>query len=1134
MANFVHLHLHTEYSLLDGVSKIPKLVEKIKTLEMNACAITDHGVMFGTYDFWSKCRAEGIKPIIGCEVYVANRSRKDKDPGIDNERYHLTLLAKTKEGYHNLIKMVSEAHTEGFYYKPRTDRESLEKYGKGIIALSGCLASNFNRYLVQNKRTEAVEWLQFLGDCFDEVYVELQRNGIKESEDLIATQVAIAKELGLGIVATGDVHYIEKEDYKIQEIAWCISDGKKITDSDRRQYGSTEFYVKSPAQMAELFADLPEAVENTQKIADSIEEYSLEFDRIQPKFDKKLDVDATREKMREETYAGAKIRYGEITPDIKQRIDYELSIINEKGYNDYFLVVQDYIRWAKEQGIIVGPGRGSGAGSVVAYALGITNLDPIRWDLIFERFLNPERPSPPDFDIDFQDDRRDELFQYVTKKYGADSTSYVGTFGRLKTRAAIRDIARVMGIDLQLADKLSKMVLTKFGKVYKLKQMRKEVPEFDELLKSDPILEELAGYVDQMDELARHVSIHASAYLITPQPVTDYTPVQLETKGGEKIITQLEGPALESLGLMKFDFLGLANLTIIKNTLIQIKYQHGKDIDIDNIPLDDEKTFQLFREANTTAVFQFESEGMKKYLRELQPTEIEDLIFMNAAYRPGAMNYIHDYILRKNGKQPVSYPHPDLESVLKSTYGFAIYQEQVMNIAVDFAGYSLGEADMLRRAMGKKKPEVMAKEKEKFAQKAIAKGYTAEDAAKVFSYMEPFADYGFNRSHSAAYAMIAYQTAYLKSNYPLEFTAGLMQTDLGSSDKLQRDLIEAKNMHIQILPPSVNHSFYSFSIEGSAIRFGLGGIKTGGEKTMKAIVDERIANGKYAHLDDLIERVSVEHLTKKDLECLIQAGAMDEFGPRNALLAIMPGIYDRLNKQAKGPTNQIGLFATLMDTADSQTARITSAATPLPQLDPLSEEQKLQWEKELIGVFLSNHPLDAYEWAVNTDGFISLDKLSTMNDGAKVKALAVIDNSKQIRSKRDGKPMAFLTISDKYGSAEAVVFNSVFTEVANLLSTTAPVVIFGKVSQRNEEPSIVVDSIAPAEEIAQQMNITLDIRNVTDKDALARLKGCFSEDGSVTVTVIYGSQKEPKKLNRKMHSDPQCMEVIKEFLKNNG
>lgn len=1128
MANFVHLHLHTEYSLLDGVSKIDKLISKVTALGMNACALTDHGVMYGAYEFWQKCKDAGIKPIIGCEVYVSNRKRTDKESGIDNERYHLTLLAKNKEGYHNLLKMVSAAHTEGFYYKPRTDRELLQKHGKGIIALSGCLASNFNRYLAANKPDEAAEWLDFLKSSFDEVYVELQRNGIQESIDLIPIQIEMAKKAGLKLVATCDVHYIEPEDFKIQEIAWCISDGKKLTDKDRRQYGSQEFYVKSPEQMTELFADIPEAVTNTQKIADSVEEYTLEFDRIQPRYDPEMKAVETQAKLKEEAFSGGEQRYGKITKEIKERIEYELEVIHNKGYDDYFLVVQDYIRWARDNGILVGPGRGSGAGSVVAYNLGITNLDPFKYDLIFERFLNPERPSPPDFDIDFQDDRRDELFKYVDQKYGHGYTSFIGTFGRLKAKAAIRDVARVMDIDLRIADKLSKMVIVKFGRSHTVEKMMEEVPEFAEIINADPKLIELAGYVSKLDKVARHVSTHACGYLVTPTPITDYVPVQLESKGGDKIVTQFEGGQIEGLGLMKFDFLGLSNLTIIGNTIKQIKYARGEDLDIDQIPLDDPKTYKLFQEGNTTAVFQFESEGMKTYLRELKPTDLEDLIFMAAAYRPGPMQYIPDYIARKFGRQEVEYPHPSLEPILKSTYGFAIYQEQVINIAVTYANYSLGEADLLRRAMGKKKPEVMAKEKTKFLEKAAKLGHPEEKSAEIWAYLEPFADYGFNRSHSAAYAVIAYQTAYLKANYPLEFLAGLMQTDINSTDKLQRDLNEAKALDIKILPPDVNTSFYSFSIEASSIRFGLGGIKGSGHKVMKAIVDERLANGEFQHLDDLIHRVGVENLAKKDLDALIKTGAMDRFGGRNALLTIMPAIYEQFARKSKqASSQQIDMFATLQDVDDSASV----PATMLPHVDPAPESEKLQWEKEMLGVFISSHPLDQYYWTIYTGEFNSISQLAGLREGTKVKILGVLESAKTIRSKKDNKPMSFISISDIENQIEGVLFNSVHSEYQEMMVEGTVIIIEGKTSHRNDSCSILVDKIKNSTELKQLKTIKIDICGISDEEKLAELKECFNESGEVKVEITYGNAGEPKKITRKTTLSPQHLAVLSKYQK---
>ena len=1092
---------------------------------MNACAITDHGVMYGTYQFWAACKDAGIKPILGCEIYVAFRSRFDKTAGIDNRRYHLTLLAKNFEGYQNLMKIVSLAHKEGFYYKPRADKELLEKYGKGIIALSGCLGSNFNRYLAEDNRDKAKEWLRFMQKSFDHVYVELQRNGIKDSHDLLPTQVAIAEEMGLPLVATCDSHYLEPSDHKIQEIAWCISDGKRLTDPERRQYDSQEFYVKGPEEMNELFKDIPEALENTQKIADMVEEYSIEFDRIQPKFNEDLSVEKTKNVLLERSLEGAKKRYGKITKEIQERIDYELEVIHNKGYDDYFLVVEDYITWAREQDILVGPGRGSGAGSVVAYALGITNIDPFKWDLIFERFLNPERMSPPDFDIDFQDDRRDELFDYMSKKYGEDNTSFIGTFGRLKTKAAIRDVARVMGIDLQIADKLSKMVIVKFGRVHSIIKMREEVSEFDEIIRSAPELEELAGYVTKIENLARHVSIHACGYLVTPQPVTDYVPLQQESKGGNRMITQIEGHNLEPMGLMKFDFLGLSNLTAIANTIKQVKYTQDIDIDIDEIPLDDKDTFKLFQAGNTTGVFQFESDGMKKYLRDLKPTEIEDLIFMNAAYRPGPMMYIPSYIERKHGREKTTYLHESLKPILETTYGYAIYQEQVINIAVVFADYSLGEADILRRAMGKKKPEVMAKEKQKFVAQASKKGHSKKLIEDVWAYLEPFADYGFNRSHSACYSMIAYQTAYLKANYPLEFLAGLMETDINSSDKLLRDLKEAREMGIKILAPNVNYSFYKFSIEnGKSIRFGLGGIKGAGEKVMKNIVADRIEKGKFTSLEELIRRVGSKNLSKKDLECLVKVGALDEFGYRSQLLQVIPFVYELVSKsEQKAMGGQNSLFGEIEENPDL-------VEVTLPAIDEESDIERLSWEKELLGAFISSHPLMQYEHLIATGDVADLNQASRYEDGKAFRTLAIINKIKTIYSKRDNKPMAFIEIEDLDSKSEGVIFTSKFEQLNTKLKENFPIIVSAKVSRRNGDFSLIIEDLIDIKEFNPTNEITIDIISEKDKEKLMVLKQTILKNpGNFKLKIIYGTAMDRKELIKTINPKPEVLQIINQY-----
>ncbi|MBN1331859.1 DNA polymerase III subunit alpha [Candidatus Dojkabacteria bacterium] len=1132
--NFTHLHLHTEYSLLDGVSKIDPLLAKVKASGMTACALTDHGVMFGAFQFIESAHANGIKPIIGCEVYIAERTRFDKQPGIDNKRYHTTLLAKNKTGYHNLVKLASLAQSEGFYYKPRIDKELLEKYSEGIIAMTGCMGSPMNQALLQGNEKKANEWVSFLKSNFDDVYVELMRFNYKPNDDQNPKRIEIAEKHNIPIVATVDAHYIEPEDYKIQEIAWCISDGTKLNDPNRRQYVSREFWVKTPEEMQKKFNDLPEAIENTMKVADSVEEYKIGFERIQPEFKDIPKGKTTKNYLFEKTLLGAKERYGKLDKKIKERINYELEIIHNKGYDDYFLVVEDYCRWARDQGILVGPGRGSGAGSVAAYSLKITNIDPYKYDLIFERFLNPERPSPPDFDIDFQDDRRDELFEYMNDRYGHDNTAFIGTFGRLKTKAAIRDVARVMGIDLSIADKLSKMVIVKFGRVHSIDKMMAEVPEFKQIIESDSKLQELAGYVRKLENIARHTSTHACGYLVTPTEITDYVPVQKEGKGGNRLMTQFEGGPLEYLGLMKFDFLGLSNLTIIQNSIKQIKYTQNKEIDIDAIPMDDKKTFELFQEGNTTGVFQFESDGMKKYLKDLKPESVDDLIFLNAAYRPGPMKYIPSYIERKFGREKVEYLHPDLEPILNTTYGYAIYQEQVINIAVKIAGHSLGEADMLRRAMGKKIPELMKVEKEKFIEKAQKNGYTKKTAEDIFAYLEPFADYGFNKSHSACYSVIAYQTAYLKANYPIQFLAGLMETDLGTSDKITRDLKEAREMGIDVLPPHVNESFVDFKIEPGKkfkdgkerIRFGLGAIKGVSNKIVANIVEEREENGDFISLDDLIERVGPSKLTKKVLELLIQVGALEGWGNRNQLLVTMPQIFDRVSShEEKRKGGQDSLFGGL------DASEIEKTTTQLPDITPEDDQQKIAWEKELLGTFLSQHPLTRFRKLLVNGRILSISDASLLRERDKAMVLSIISEKKVIYTKKDNKPMAFLQLDDGDDKVDGVVFPSTYERVRDALVENLPVVLTSSISFRDETFSLIIDDIAPAEMLPDEDEMTIDITGVKDKEELAQIKQIIKDSPGteMRLKILYGVPYAKKTLEKTISPTDQALRFLKKY-----
>lgn len=1122
---FVHLHVHTEYSLLDGVTKIRPMLERVKAMGMTSCAMTDHGNMYGAYEFWSIAKELGIKPILGCEVYVANRSRFDKEAGVDNVRYHLTLLAKNKEGYHNLLKIVSLSHTEGFYYKPRVDAELLEKYSKGIIVLTGCPSGQINRLLSEKEYDKAKEYILYLKKVFSDIYIETFRVGVNEFDAINADHHKLSKETGIPVVATCDVHYLEPEDYIIQEIAWCISDGNKLADENRRQFISKEFYLKSPEELIDLYSDQPEVITNTLKVADSVEIYPIEFERIQPKYDMKLSVEETKKLLRDTVFEMLPDRYPKLTEEIQKRVDYELEIINQKGYNDYFMVVYDYIKWARSQHILTNC-RGSGAGSVVAYILKITDIDPFKWNLIFERFLNPERPSPPDFDIDFQDDKRDLLFTYMSEKYGEENTSFVGTFGRLKTKAAIRDVARVMGIDLSIADRLSKMVVVKFGKVFPIEKMRHESKEFDEMIKNTQGLEQLAKYVSKLENLARHVSIHACGYLVTPKPITDYVPVQIAVKEGNKKITQIEGTYLEPMGLMKFDFLGLRNLTIIDKAIRLIKAKHKITIDVNKIPLDDEQTFKLFQAGNTTGVFQFESEGMKKYLRDLQPTEIEDLIFLNAAYRPGPMQYITSYINRKYKREEVIYLHESLEPVLKSTYGFAIYQEQVISIAVVYAGFTLGEADMLRRAMGKKKVEVMAKEKEKFILKAKERGHSEELSKQIFAYLEPFADYGFNRSHSANYSLIAYKTAYLKSHYPTEFMASLLETECGYPDKFGNILKETRDMKLSLLQPDINYSLVEFNIESDEhIRYGFAGIKGAGERVMQNIVDERIKNGIYSSLEDVIARVGFDNLSKKDLECLIKVGAFDSFGYRSQLLAQLPLVFDKYSKFAKCISGgQSGLFDVM--SADNKTFE----RSPLPKTPIETDYEKFAWEKEILGIFMSAHPLQFYNFVYADPSIQPILKIEKYVDKEAFKTLGISNRIKIIRTKAGGKSMAFIDLEDMYSKIEGVVFPRTYERLQDKLQEMIPCVFTGTISYRDGKVSAMIDDIILIDDYCNKNPLEINICEEKDKARLEKLKGLIAENaGEIKLRIIYGNKYDPKSIIKYINPSHKLIEFIKDY-----
>jgi DNA polymerase-3 subunit alpha len=1144
---FTHLHLHTEYSLLDGLNRIKPLLKTVKEYGMDSVAITDHGVLYGAAEMWKNAKGEGIKPIIGCEVYLSPGDHKLKQDVDGIKYYHLVLLAQNFKGYQNLVKIVTIGQLEGMYYRPRVSKEVLAQYSEGIICTSACLAGPLARHILRNEPQKTEEWLKFFQQTYgSNFYLEVQRNGFEgkdefdpnitskydsETIDTIKSQIKVNVELkklsekfNIPLVATTDAHYLKREDQETQEILFCIKDGLTLNDTNRRR-GYVDTYVKNPDEMAAAFADDPTPLLNAQKIAESIEVYDLKFKRVQPRFWNLKPEETAESKLKSEVYARLPEKFPNADAKVHERLEYELMVINKRGYDDYFLVVADIMQYARSQGIVVNV-RGSAGGSLVAYILGITNVDPLKWELYFERFLNLERPSPPDIDMDLQDDRREEVIAYVEEKYGHTHVAAISAFGRLQTKAAIRDVARVMGIDLAVADKLSKMVHTLFGKVFTIEKMMAEDPDFAAAINSDPELIRLAENVKKIEGMARHISTHPCGYLITPEEITNYVALQRDAKSDNKIITQFVGDWVDKLDLMKFDFLGLRNLTIIKNALDLIEQNRGVRIDLNDVPDDDKKAFQLFSRGDTTGVFQFESPPMQKYLQELQPETVEDICFLAAAYRPGPMKYIPGYIDCKHGRQKPEYITPALEPILGVTYGYPIYQEQLLKICLDISEMTMGEGDVLRNAMKKKQVEILNEIEPKFKQGVLNRGFNKEVADKLWDALLPFADYGFNKAHSASYAIVAYWCAYLKANYPIEFMAALMHSDFDDKERVVIDIKEAQRMGFKVLPPDINKSEANFSIEGEdVIRFGLGAIKNVGTKVCEAIVQARKEKGEFKNLDDLINKVGVSNLNKKALECLIQAGSMNAFGSENALLAVMPGIMDRAAKQASTMgAGQMSLFGG----PSQKEADLT--ATPLPSLDPVSNTQKIQWEKEMLGLLLTANPMDEYQWIELMPGFVNLADIGELKEGSKVKVLAMIESTKTIRTKKDNKAMSFMTLNDMLGNCEAVMFPDTHAKYFSQIVEAKPMVVSGAVSFRNEKCSILVDEIGDPDVLAKPSSVKLDITRVTDKDELAKLKECFVDNGEVDVVIMYGSRHAPKQITRKLDLRPECIRGVTKYI----
>jgi len=1128
---FTHLHLHTEYSLLDATIRIPELIEKLKSSGMNSCAITDHGSMYGVFKFYTAMKEAGLKPIIGCEIYVAPRGMDQKEFGIDNKYFHLILLAKNLVGYKNLMKIVSVAHMDGFYYRPRIDFETLSKYTEGLISTSACLAGPLSSALLEEKYDLALERAKSYAEIFkDNFYIEVQRNGMDEQEIANEGLMKIAKELKLPIVATCDSHYLNKEDAEIQEILWCISDGNTMDDPNRRTMPTNEFYVKTPEEMKTLFKDLPEAIANTQKIADSIEDYDISFGRIEPHFLDLPEGKTPKEFLKELSFEGLKEKYPKIDKELTDRVDYELKIIDDKGYNDYFLVVRDFVIFCRDNGIVVGM-RGSGCGSVVAFAIGITDIEPISWELYFERFLNPERPSPPDFDIDIADKRRDEVIQYAVTKYGEENVKQIGTFSKLRTRQAIRDVSRVTGVDLEIADQLSKMVEILFGKAKDIDYMIEHNPEFAEIINSSEKTRHLAEVVRKVSGLCRGVSTHACGVIITPDPVVNYAPIQRDAHGGGLGMTQYEMFDIEPVGLMKFDFLGLRNLNIIGSTIKKIERSKGEIIDLMKLDQHDKQTFKLIQSGHTIGVFQLESEGMKRTIRSLKPETLEDLCYIIAAYRPGPMQFISEYADVKEGKKKPEYIFDELEPVLKVTNGVITYQEQVIKIAQVVAGYSLGKADVLRRAMGKKKIEVMEAEKPKFVEGAKERGFDAKKVELLWEKLLLFANYGFNKAHSASYATIAYRTAYLKAHFPIQFMASLLEGDLDNFDRVIKDLNECERLGIDVLPPTINKSGYYFEVEDDVnIRFGLGGIKNVGEDIIKNIVNERKANGNFEHLDDFVHRMS-DKITKRAIEYLVMSGTMDEFGDRNALLNIVPTVFEKFKSASRSiAAGQIDIFS--LDESKDKKSKI--GKTPLPNIEKTPVKQALEWEKELLGIYFTSHPLDTLQEFFESKNCISLrEALEKKNHELVI--LGVMVNKIRKITTRKGEVMAFLMIEDKTGSSDAVVFPRIYQEIKENLVENKPILIAAKINVRDGDKSLVVEKARYVEDDKRTTSfdgVTFRIKPIHKEKDIALLKKYISSsDGDTAVRIIIndGKSKRAVLLKKKIALNSETKKWLKKF-----
>jgi len=1139
---FAHLHVHTEYSLLDGSNKIKEYVEKIKALGMTAGAITDHGVMYGVIDFYKVAREAGINPVLGCEVYVAPGSRLDREMVHGEDRYyHLVLLAENNTGYSNLMKIVSKGFVEGYYYKPRVDMEVLEKYHEGIIALSACLAGEVQRNLVRGMYEEAKEVAYRYERCFGKgnFFLELQDHGIPEQKLVNQQLLRMSQETGIELVATNDVHYTNAEDAEPHDILLCLQTGKKLADEDRMRYEGGQYYVKSEEEMKSLFPYALQALENTQKIADRCH-VEIEFGHTKvPHFEVPEGYDSWTY-LNKLCHEGLDKRYGADAPKYLQKLDDELAVIKNMGYVDYFLIVWDFIHYAREHDIMVGPGRGSAAGSLVSYTTGITDIDPVRYNLIFERFLNPERVSMPDIDVDFCFERRQEVIDYVVEKYGKDCVTQIVTFGTLAARGVIRDVGRVMDLPYNFVDTIAKAIPNELGiTIDKALLMN---PELRGMYESDESVKKLIDMSRRLEGLPRHTSMHAAGVVISQKPMDEYVPLSRASDG--TITTQFTMTTIEELGLLKMDFLGLRTLTVIQNAVRLAEKSSGKKIDMNAIDYNDKKVLDSLGTGKTDGVFQLESAGMKNFMKELKPQSLEDVIAGISLYRPGPMDFIPAYIKGKDHPESITYDCPELEPILAPTYGCIVYQEQVMQIVRDLAGYTWGRSDLVRRAMSKKKGKVMEQERKNFVYGnpeenvpgCIARGIDEKVANKIYDNMIDFAKYAFNKSHAAAYAVVAYQTAYLKYYYPVEFMAALMTSVLDNTSKVSEYIYTCRQMGIAILPPDINEGEGGFSVSGQAIRYGLSAIKSIGRPVIDAIVEERKIRGPFTTLKDFITRLSGREVNKRTIENFIKAGALDGLeGNRRQKMMIYGSLLDALNQEKK--TTMAGQM-TLFDIAPEEDK--AEYEIKLPNVEEYDKEVLLGFEKEVLGIYISGHPLEEYMErlkkntnAVTTD-FVLDEETGTLkvSDGAKVRIGGMITD-KVIKYTKSNKAMAFITLEDLVGTVEIIIFPKDYERYAKYLENDAKVFVEGRVTaEEDRNGKLICEKIISFDEVKRELWLQFPSKSDFEEKEGALYGKMMDADGSEHVVIYLAAEKQMKRLpeNRNVAITKELLEELGNFL----